>query len=130
MAKTKLSSSRNLQMHVTDFDRWIRASVIADYVSQRQNADGGYTFAQWSESSAQDTYYAIEILKMLGVQPQRRETTISFLQNLQQADGSFDSIKVAYYVTRSLKRLVGCHINPYDYELRRIERDNASQPKL
>jgi hypothetical protein len=26
--------------------------------------------------------------------------------------------------------LVGCHINPYDYELRRIERDNASQPKL
>ena len=92
-------------MHVTDFDRWIRASSIADYVSQRQNADGEYTFAQWSESSAQDTYYAIEILKMLGVQPQRRETTISFLQNLQQADGSFDSIKVAYYVTRSLKRL-------------------------
>jgi NAD+ synthase len=28
------------------------------------------------------------------------------------------------------KELVGCHINPYDYELRRIERDNASQPKL
>jgi len=28
------------------------------------------------------------------------------------------------------RKLVGCHINPYDYELRRIERDNASQPKL
>jgi hypothetical protein len=91
--------------HATDFDKWIRASSIADYVSQRQNADGGYTFAQWSESSAQDTYYAIEILKMLGLQSHRRETTISFLQKLQQADGSFDSIKVAYYVTRSLKKL-------------------------
>jgi threonine synthase len=32
-------------------------------------------------------------------------------------------------ITQS-KGLVGCHINPYDYELRRIERDNASQPKL
>jgi len=90
-------------MPVTDFDKWIRTSSIVGYVSQRQNADGGYTFAQWSESSAQDTYYAIEILKMLEVQPQRRETTINFLQKLQQADGSFDSIKVAYYVTRSLK---------------------------
>ena len=92
-------------MHVMDFDKWIRASSIADYVSQRQNADGGYTFAQWSESSAQDTYYAIEILKMLGVQPQRRKTTTNFLKKLQEADGSFDSIKVAYYVTRSLKEL-------------------------
>ena len=86
-------------------DKWIRVSSIADYVSQRQNADGGYTFAQWSESSAQDTYYAIEILKMLGIQPHRSQTTINFLQKLQHADGSFDSIKVAYYVTRSLKKL-------------------------
>jgi hypothetical protein len=40
-----------------------------------------------------------------------------------------------YYYNQNLDivfkpSLVGCHINPYDYELRRIERDNASQPKL
>ena len=90
---------------VTDFDKWIRASSVVDYVTKRQNDDGGYTFAQWSESSAQDTYYALEILKMLGVQPSRSQSTIDFLKGLQHSDGGFDSVKVAYYVTRSLKEL-------------------------
>jgi hypothetical protein len=93
------------ERRVTDFDKWIRASPIVGYVTQRQNDDGGYTFAQWSESSAQDTYYALEILKMLRVQPPRSQSTINFLKELQHSDGGFDSIKVAYYVTSSLKEL-------------------------
>jgi hypothetical protein len=93
------------ERRVTDFDKWIRASPIVGYVTQRQNDDGGYTFAQWSESSAQDTYFALEILKMLGVQPLRSKSTINFLKGLQHSDGSFDSVKVAYYVTRSLEEL-------------------------
>ncbi len=88
-----------------DFDKWIQASSIAGYVTQRQNNDGGYTFAQWSESSAQDTYYALEILKTLGVQPPRTRSTIRFLRRLQHPDGSFGSIKGAYYVIKSLKEL-------------------------
>ena len=87
------------------FDSWIRTRSIADYVLERQNEDGGYTFAQWSESSAQDTYFAIQILRMLDVSPVRKERTIAFLRKLQHSDGGFDSIKVAYYVTKSLKEL-------------------------
>jgi hypothetical protein len=87
------------------FDRWIKTSSVVPYVLQRQNEDGGYTFAQWSESSAQDTYFAIQILKMLGVKPPRIQSTIKFLRGLQQPDGSFDSTKVAYYVIKSLNEL-------------------------
>jgi hypothetical protein len=84
---------------------WIQTSSVADYVLKRQNADGGYTFAQWSESSAQDTYFALKILKMLGVNPVHKERTISFLRRMQHTNGSFDSINVAYYVTKSLREL-------------------------
>ena len=88
-----------------DFGMWIRTEPIADYVAERQNADGGYTFAQWAESSAQDTYYALQILKMLGVEPALKERAIAFLRKLQHPHGGFDSIKVAYYVTASLIEL-------------------------
>jgi hypothetical protein len=87
------------------FEKWIRTESIAHYVADRQNEDGGYTFAQWAESSAQDTYYAIQILKMLGVQLVHIDRTIAFLKKLQHPDGGFDSIKAAYYVTNSLNEL-------------------------
>jgi hypothetical protein len=87
------------------FDRWVQTSSVARYVRARQNQDGGYTFAQWSESSAQDTYFAIQILNMLNVSPARKNQTIDFLRRLQHADGSFDSIAVAYYVTKALHEL-------------------------
>jgi hypothetical protein len=75
---------------------------ISRYVRDRQNQDGGYTFAQWTESSAQDTYFALHILQMLGAIPEHRRDTIQFLQRLQNADGSYDSIKVAYYCVSAL----------------------------
>ena len=40
-------------------------SRIVDYVVNRQNDDGGYTFCQGAESSAQDTYYGLAILRAL-----------------------------------------------------------------
>jgi hypothetical protein len=86
-------------------DSWIKSSSVESYVRERQNGDGGYTFAQWSESSAQDTYFAIQILKALNVPPTHQGRTIDFLRRMQHADGSFDSINVAYYVTKSLNEL-------------------------
>ena len=83
----------------------IEVEKIARYVKDRQNQDGGYTFAQWTESSAQDTYFALAILQMLGTIPDHREETIEFLQGLQSPDGSFDSINVAYYCVSSLSSL-------------------------
>jgi hypothetical protein len=88
-----------------DFRGWIQPESVIDYVTERQNKDGGYTFAQRSESSAQDTYYAVKILKILGVNPAHPNLTVAFLKGLQNADGSFDSIKVAYCVIESLREL-------------------------
>ncbi|HUK28546.1 MAG TPA: prenyltransferase/squalene oxidase repeat-containing protein [Candidatus Acidoferrales bacterium] len=83
----------------------IEVERIARYVKDRQNQDGGYTFAQWTESSAQDTYFALSILEMLNITPDHRDETARFLQGLQSPDGSFDSISVAYYCVSSLSSL-------------------------
>jgi len=82
----------------------IDLDAIVGYICERQNQDGGYTFCRWTESNAQDTFYALNILSMLGVQPANIEKTIRFLKSLQYDDGRFDSIKVAYYVIKSLLR--------------------------
>jgi hypothetical protein len=80
----------------------IQVSPIISYIRNRQDKDGGYTFAQWTESSAEDTYYAIRILEMLKTLPLRVTDTVQFLRELQHSDGSYDSIKVAYYCTTAL----------------------------
>jgi len=43
---------------------------IVAYVVSRQNDDGGYAFAQGLESNAQDTYYGLAILSLLGSRAQ------------------------------------------------------------
>ena len=83
-------------------DDELQVIKISRYVRDRQNQDGGYTFAQWTESSAQDTYFALHILQMLGVMPQHCKDTIRFLQGFQKVDGSYDSINVAYYCISAL----------------------------
>jgi len=87
------------------FDNGIQVSLIISYIRKRQNKDGGYTFAQWTESSAEDTFFAVRILDMLKTQPLRVADTIRFLRELQYSDGSFDSIKVAYYCITALLAL-------------------------
>jgi len=91
--------------HRTDLDKWIRVDKIVQYIQDRQNEDGGYFFAKGAESAAQDTYHAIKILKALYVEPLRQFDTARFLRFLQHGDGSFDSIKVAYYVASALHEL-------------------------
>ena len=72
------------------FDNGIQVSLIISYIRKRQNKDGGYTFAQWTESSAEDTFFAVRILDMLKTQPLRVADTIRFLRELQYSDGSYD----------------------------------------
>ena len=79
--------------------------AIVKYIQERQNEDGGYTFCQGAGSNAQDTYYATETLRKLDAQPRNVKRTITFMQSLQHTDGSFDSVKVAYYVATVLSRL-------------------------
>jgi len=85
--------------------KWIRIEKAVNYIQLRQNEDGGYSFARGAESSAADTYYGIQVLKMLGAEPRNVTKTIDFMNRLQHEDGSFDSINVAYYVARTLHEL-------------------------
>lgn len=78
---------------------------MIQYIQARQNEDGGYSFAQGAESSAADTYYAVQILTMLGAEPRDVADTIRFMTGLQHEDGGFDSINVAYYVASTLNEL-------------------------
>jgi len=89
----------------TGLDKRITIAKVLRYIQKRQNEDGGYSFARGAESSAADTYYGIQILKMLAAGPKNVAKTIDFMTRLQHEDGSFDSINVAYYVVRTLDEL-------------------------
>ena len=90
---------------LTGRERSIGIAEVLRYIRKRQNEDGGYSFARGAESSAADTYYGIQVLKMLGAEPRNLVKTIDFMKSLQHEDGSFDSISVAYYVVRTLDEL-------------------------
>jgi len=59
---------------------------------------------------------------MLNVAPKNKEKTVSFLQNLQRNDGSYDSVKVAYYVTETLTRLGHHSRKPLSYLVDSLEK--------
>jgi len=88
-----------------DLGKRIRIPEVIRYIEMRQNEDGGYSFARGAESSAADTYYGIQVLKILGAEPKNVAKTIDFMKNLQHEDGSFDSVYVAYYVANTLSEL-------------------------
>jgi hypothetical protein len=75
-----------------------RVKSIVDYVVNRHNDDGGYTFVQGTESNAQDTYYGLAILNLLGVPFPNVERTVKWLYDFVP-----DSHYAHYYVAKSLR---------------------------
>jgi hypothetical protein len=69
---------------------------VTDYVVNRQNVDGGYTFCQGAESNAQDTYYGLSILSLLNQSYPNIKKTIEFLDATR-----LDSIYSIYNVTKA-----------------------------
>ena len=74
------------------------ADAVRDYVLRRQNPDGGYTFAQGSDSNAQDTYYGLAILRLLNVEPPRISATVNWLRSFPA-----DNLYGYYYVFHGLR---------------------------
>jgi len=70
---------------------------ITNYVTNRQNEDGGYTFCQFAESNAQDTYYGLAILDSLNSSFPNVEKTVSWLNELRT-----ENIFSTYNVTNAL----------------------------
>jgi len=78
------------------------------YVLSKRGSDGGYLsfqFMDMFESSAEDTFYALYALKLLGVEPPRAAETVEFLKRLQKEDGSYSSVEVAFFSISALRLL-------------------------
>ena len=73
---------------------WTRR--ITNYIINRQNEDGGYTFCQGAESNAQDTYYGLTILSLLNANFPNIEKTVKFINSIRL--GNIYSI---YYLTKA-----------------------------
>jgi len=71
---------------------------IGEYVTNRQNNDGGYTFVQSTESNAQDTYYGLAILGFLNAPFPNVEKTIRWLHEFVP-----ESLYHHYYVAKALE---------------------------
>ncbi len=79
---------------------------ITDYLVNRQNTDGGYTFCQGAESNLQDAYYGLAILSLLSGNFPDVEKTVKFINNSR-----LDNIYSIYYVTNA-SLLLGKNIKP------------------
>ena len=75
---------------------WVKR--VIDYVVNRQNTDGGYTFVQSTESNAQDTYYGLAILDLLKTPFPNAQQTIKLLHEFAP-----DSLYSHYYISKALK---------------------------
>jgi hypothetical protein len=73
---------------------WTRR--ITNYVINRQNEDGGYTFCQGAESNGQDTYYGLTILRLLNANFPNIEKTVKFINDIR-----LDNIYSIYYISKA-----------------------------
>ena len=71
-----------------------------NYILERRCPSGGYCFYRLDEPNAEDTYYALKTLKLLGIDPGKDSKTVSFLKSLKD-----ESIDILYYKSFSLEML-------------------------
>jgi hypothetical protein len=70
---------------------------IVAYIVNRQNDDGGYAFAQGLDSNAQDIFYGLAVLSILGSPFPQMDRTIGWLQ-----DFDLGTIYSYYYIGKAL----------------------------
>jgi len=74
------------------------------YVRDRRCCEGGYCFYRLEEPNSSDTYWALAILRHLGLRVQD-EDTAHYLQSFQRADGGFENFQIAYFALKGLQLL-------------------------
>ncbi|RLF90999.1 hypothetical protein DRN82_02735 [Thermococci archaeon] len=63
----------------------INLEKVLEYVERRRHDDGGYCFvSQLADTNINDTYYAVKIYTLLGIEVPKKEKTIEFLYNSAQ----------------------------------------------
>lgn len=103
---------------------------ILDYVMDRQCRAGGFCFYKLEEPNGLDTYCALSLLSLLDVSF-NDEKTVAYLQNMQNADGSYDSIFAAFYSLKSLLLLdKESKQDPWPYILKHIRYDRVDADRM
>lgn len=74
-------------------------SKVIDYVTNRQNEDGGYAFCQGIESNRRDTYYGLAILSLLNADFPNVDKTLTFLK---EPELDLHNTYSHYYTTKAL----------------------------
>ncbi len=77
---------------------------IVRYIKQRHQKDGGFHFANIEPSSGADTFYAINVLSMLGESVENRESIKNFFDDLMQEDEINDVVGI-YFTVNTLHKL-------------------------
>ncbi len=77
---------------------------VVQYVLERRCRTGGFCFYKLEEPNGSDTFYALSILSLMGVEF-RDDKTLRYLQAMQRRDGSYSSIYMAYYSMKGLELL-------------------------
>jgi len=71
------------------------------YIMKRQCQTGGFCFYRLEEPNGSDTYYALATLHLLG-RPYSEKSTILFLKDIQNHDGSYKNLYQAYFAIKGL----------------------------
>jgi len=78
------------------FARYINVDKLLEYVSERRHEDGGYCFVSLlDDTNVNDTYYAVKIQKVLGIETPEAEKTVEFLENAIQPQTAVVAISMA-----------------------------------
>jgi hypothetical protein len=103
---------------------------ILDYARDRQCREGGFCFYKLEEPNGLDTYSALSLLNLLDVSF-KDEKTVAYLQNMQNDDGTYDSVFLAFYSLKSLLLLnEKPRQDPWPYILKHIRYDRVDAEKL
>jgi hypothetical protein len=80
-------------------------SRVAGYVESCRVADGGYFFAQISPASAQDTFFALACLRLLGREPQDVAGVKRWVEEWRRTPTSVSSVHGVYLLCGLLEEL-------------------------
>ncbi|KUH34690.1 hypothetical protein APY94_00455 [Thermococcus celericrescens] len=76
--------------------RFINADSLIRYIEERRHGDGGYCFVSvLNDTNVNDTYYAVKIYNLLGLEIPEKETTIEFLERAIQPQTAVVAIAMA-----------------------------------
>ncbi len=69
-----------------ELGKYINVNLVLKYLEERRNEDGGYCFVSLlDETNINDTYYAVKIYDLLGLEVPEKEKTIEFLYESTQS---------------------------------------------